>query len=239
LTTTLGSNPEPERTDPDFWDTKHPEAPVVYAGRPCPGRTFHFDVDVRRFIWADDVVLSRFIQSGDPWMKRARDLSDPDAIAQFVQQWAVSGIVYTSDKTLVDTWTEFWLFPGETLVRHQGDCEDGAILIASLCLNLGIPADRIRVAAGTVRAGAGAATGGHAWATYRRTTDDEWIALDWCYYEDADTRVQDKVRLKDRDEYFGGDRVWFSFNHLKAWSHERSVTIGGRVYNPADWKGRP
>ncbi len=141
------------------------------------------------------------------------------------QRWVAEQIQYVSDATLTTGWTECWLFPVETVSRRKGDCEDGAILIASLCRCLGIPADRIRVAAGTVRAGENAETGGHAWATYRRQSDDEWTILDWCFYEDSQTPVAAKPLQKENRPYFFGDEVWFSFNDQYAWSHRRDLNI--------------
>jgi len=227
--TEFRKSPDPETIPAEYWDTKHPKAPIIYEGRSIPGTRIQYPVDVRRFIWAPDVILDAFSRSGDPWMEAAREASGPDIVAWMIQKWVVQNIVYVGDEDLSPDRGEFWLFPAETLKRRRGDCEDGAILTVSLCLALGIPADRIRVAAGWVDPGRGAAAGGHAWATYRRESDDAWVALDWCYYPDADVQVPNKIPLKGRDEYFAGDRVWFSFNHLHAWTHESAVSLKGRI----------
>jgi len=224
--TRFKKSPDPVLSE--YWDNKHPTAPVVYNGRTIPGMNVAYPMDVRRFIWGDDVVLGDMIDSGDRYLDKALAADSMDTVAFMVQKAVVRSIQYVADKSLDPERNEFWLFPGETRLRCKGDCEDGAILIASLCLNLGIPPDRIRVAAGTVKTGR-TETGGHAWATYRRESDDEWVALDWCFHVDDLTRVKDKKPLKDMDPYFGGNLVWFSFNNLHAWSHEEDIAIEGRI----------
>lgn len=211
-----------------FWDTKHPEAPITYEGRPLPGSRTSYLLDVRRFVWADDVVLKSFLKTcPDREIQEARAATTVDAAAWAIQKWTARAIRYVGDESIGSP--EFWLFPAETLVRRKGDCEDGAILTVSLCRALGIPDARIRVAAGLVSAGSGADSGGHAWATLRRECDDEWVALDWCYLPDPETPVAGKIPLKARTEYFGGGQVWFSFHDLKAWTHEEDLIVKGRL----------
>jgi len=218
---------------PSVWDDKHPKAPVIYAGRPLPGQAAGgvLEMDVRRFIWPPgDVILEKLLASGyDPYLRAAKECmekGDVDNAAWMVQKFAVAALRYVADETIGSP--EFWLFPGETLGLRRGDCEDGAILIVSMCRAIGIPSWRIRVAAGMVDPGRGAAQGGHAWATFLRS-DSEWVALDWCYYEDSETQMNQKSPINHRAEYFAGTQVWFSFNDENAWSHERAVQIRGRV----------
>jgi len=215
--------------DAEFWNDKHPRAPIVYEGRPIPGSTRMFAMDVRRFFWSDDVVLQGILSGAA--FDNARAATDNDARAYFVQVAVCRMIQYVGDETIQGKQIqEFWTFPAETIARRVGDCEDGAILIASLCANLGIPLHRIRVAAGMVRPGAGAADGGHAWATYLRESDNEWIALDWCYFSDESSPVKDKLPVRLRPEYHFGNRVWFSFNDLYSWTHEPDgLRLSGRV----------
>ena len=217
----------------DFWDHKHPTAPIRYNGRTIPGTTTHFALDVRHFVWASDVILADLVRGPDRLLGEAAKTDDPDRAAWMVQRWAVENLVYTSDKTLTEGRAEFWLFPGETLARKKDDCEGGACLIASLLRVLGIPGDRVRVAAGFVDPGQGAAAGGHAWACYRRLSDEQWVALDWCYYQDSLVAVQEKEPQKTRAQYFNAERIWFSFNDSHAWSHDRDFAMGGRVHGMA------
>jgi hypothetical protein len=215
---------------PSIWDDKHPKAPVVYEGRPLPGTAKAFEMDVRRFIYPPgDVVLDRLLGSFDPDLGLARasvKCGDIDAAAWAIQIFVCRILRYVGDDKLGAP--EFWLFPAEALGLRRGDCEDGAILTASLCRAVGIPDWRIRVAAGLVNPGRGAEQGGHAWATYLRA-DQTWIALDWCFYADPQTHMDKKLPIAQRSEYIFGNQIWFSFNDVKAWSHEGEVRIRGRV----------
>ena len=112
---------------------------------------------------------------------------------------------------------EYWQFPFETLSCNVGDCEDGALLIASLAINSGVvPAFRIRVVAGMVQPEPTAPQGGHAYISYLRESDNQWVVVDWCYYEDSAIPVPQKQILKNNVVY---KDVWFSFNHLHSWSN--------------------
>lgn len=94
-----------------------------------------------------------------------------DEIALQAARWVSNNITYTADVT--DTWNN----AVTTLVNGYGDCEDGAILQASLMLNSGVDTSRVRVYIGTYMSGA--TTTGHAWLEYRRQSDNQWVALDW------------------------------------------------------------
>jgi len=112
-----------------------------------------------------------------------------DEKVRLIQAWVVNNIVYTEDK---DQWgyDELWQPPLVTMATRKGDCEDGAFLIMSLALNAGVDPDRLRFYGGSVKAGAGAATGGHGWVAYRRESDNEWVIADYSY--NPDLRVMDK-----------------------------------------------
>ena len=100
----------------------------------------------------------------------------PDAKALALVRYVSNLLTYTSDSAsgIGDRWT--CALP--TLQRKYGDCEDGAILLHSLMLAAGIDPGRIRTAMGTVLTTALVEIG-HAWVMYRRTTDEEWIPLEW------------------------------------------------------------
>ncbi len=94
-----------------------------------------------------------------------------DEIALQVAKWVANNITYTADVT--DTWNN----AATTLVKGYGDCEDGAILQASLMLNSGVEPSRVRVYIGTYMTGG--VSSGHAWLEYRRQSDNQWVELDW------------------------------------------------------------
>ena len=120
-----------------------------------------------------------------------------------IARWVQNHIQYISDQENYGT-SEFWAPAIFTLMRGSGDCEDGAFLIASLALNSGVPADRIRFYGGFVDAGAGAPSGGHGWVGYLRESDNKWVAVDYSYYPNPNVASLPPMSedLKYRDDYF-------------------------------------
>ena len=206
----MATSTDLELSREEHYHSKYPVVNKDYAGRPLPGtKDQRYFVDIRHFVWADDYFLAEMTESMS---------KDFDTLALEAQQHVVKKIRYVGDDTL--GCPEYWLFPQETICRGVGDCEDGAILMASLIMN-GLPAAerwRVRVAAGWVQAAPTAPKGGHAYVAYCRESDDQWVILDWCYLEDSRVAVKDKPLAKDKAEYLD---VWFSFNHLYSWSHEK------------------
>lgn len=204
--------------DKEYWHNKHPVVDQTYNGRPLPnGKSY--SMDVRNFIWPDDVILKTIIKGE----KLEKDSFDESALA--VQRYVVKHLKYTSDKKLGRS--EYWMFPIETLLMAKDDCEGGACLIASLLCNI-LPVKehwRVRVAAGWVQESPTAPQGGHGYCTYCRMTDSEWVALDWCYFEDSRIRVADKRLHKNNVRY---KDIWFSFNRMYSYSHTK-FDLTGRV----------
>ena len=120
-----------------------------------------------------------------------------------IARWVQNHIRYMED---IDSYgyDEFWAPPIFTLTKGTGDCEDGAFLIVSLALNSGVPESRLRMYGGEVKAGEGAATGGHGWVGYRRESDNEWIPVDYSYYPDPNVSLIKPMSEDDRyiDDYF-------------------------------------
>lgn len=206
--------------DKAYWEAKHPIVDQLYDGRPLPGTTRFSDWDVRHFVWADDARLRAIIAASD-----IVAVGDIDETVHHAQQWVCNRLKYVGDERF--RVPEYFMFPGETLDLKTGDCEDGALLIASLALNA-IPAEdswRVRVAAGFVLAGKGASEGGHAYCVYCRQADNEWVAMDWCYDADPKVPTARKPIIKNVPQYRA---VWFSFNHEHSWSH-MDFRASGRV----------
>ena len=116
-----------------------------------------------------------------------------------IQRWVVENIAYEEDKAQYGI-GELWVPPVMLLSSMKGDCEDGAFLIMSLALNAGVDPDKLRFYAGVVRAGEGAATGGHGWVAYRRSIDREWVTIDFSYYPDL-RPMDDRIPMKDDTRY--------------------------------------
>jgi transglutaminase-like putative cysteine protease len=155
-------------------------------------------VDYTHYLQLGNFTVKKLAQS----IVSARD-SD-DVKAGKLRDWVQENITYADDfKTYGQS--EYWALPSMTLRREQGDCEDGAFLLASMMLAVGVDTDRVRVYGGFVSDGTIEATGGHAWVAYKRETDEEWVALDWCYYPTDDSVQERQTLAQDQrymDDYF-------------------------------------
>ena len=208
--------------DMAYWRSKHPIVRQTYNGRPLPNGA-RYEIDVRHFVWDRDVRLADVILTAPT---TGVSLS---VLALECQRWVCNNITYARDTTIGAS--EYWLFPGETFEMRHGDCEDGACLMASLLTICLPPAERwrVRVSAGLVAAGQNAELGGHAYCTFCRPEDNEWVILDWCYHADPSVIVPYKPRARDVALY---KDVWFSFNSEYAWAH-KTLELGGRLAGKA------
>ena len=204
----------------NFWNTKHPFNPVIYTGRAIPAicptcknntLTEQLKIDVKTMLNFDDNLAKEIIHQNN--LKG----SNLDETIQNIQKWVVQNIKYIGDDLSQGT-MEYWQFPFETLAARNGDCEDGALLIATLAINAGVPPFRIRVVAGNVQEAPTAPEGGHGYVCYLRESDNQWVVVDWCYFEDSNTSVKDKILLKDNSYY---KKMWFSFNNQFSWCNEQ------------------
>lgn len=132
--------------------------------------------------------------------------SDTDDVKMYkIEQWVQDNIKYVSDTNNYGT-EELWVYPTVTLRKRSGDCEDGAFLMHSLALHAGISPEKLRTYGGLVYADQwGLTTGGHAWTAYKRSTDNEWVITDWCYWA-KDTPISEREPMSDDfkyiDDYF-------------------------------------
>lgn len=204
----------------EYWNNKWPKGPIIYNGRVLKNSKDPIGIDVRNFIEKDDEVVKNILKSNN----LIKDNFDNTALA--IQKWVVSYLTYKGDDENIQV-PEYWQFPFETLYSKVGDCEDGAILIASLCENSGIPVWRIKVAAGWVQPEPTAPQGGHGYCLYL-ADDAEWRILDWCYYEDSTIPIKDKPLAKNGGQKNSYKQVWFSFNSQYSWT-QNALQLGNRV----------
>ena len=170
----------------EYWNNKHPKQNITYKRSETDGL---YQIDVRNYFTAFDSSIP--MVDGD-----SNDTKALNAL-KFIR----SNIRYVSDKSSYAL-DEYWAYSYQTLKRRLGDCEDGAILMANITLKSGIPYWRIRLNAGDVKGG------GHAYVTYCRETDNQFVVLDWCYwYKHLDIKDR-KLHSEERD-YYG---IWFSWN---------------------------
>ncbi|MDM8560025.1 transglutaminase-like domain-containing protein [Candidatus Parabeggiatoa sp. HSG14] len=223
--------------DANFWNNKWQQSPITYGGRALRGSTERILCDVKGFITVNDAFLSEIIRD-----YRLRKYT-PNETVHAIQNFVVRFLDYVGDDESSEC-SEFWQFPFETLQSRIGDCEDGAILMASLMIQAGVPAYRIKVCAGFVQESPTAPEGGHAYCVYladRGEDSQDWVVIDWCYYEDSDTPPEYKPLAKN-----GGYRscykdIWFTFNNEFSWnqgsleieprriSRNRSAPLKGEV----------
>lgn len=196
--------------DKSYWDNKWRKSPVIYKGRVLRGDKERISVDAKAFITEEDEMLRKIISRN---RLRKRNFDDT---ALAIQQWVVRFLTYKYDDENSNA-PEFWQFPFETLHSNIGDCEDGAILIASLMINAGVPPWRVKVAAGYVQSSPTAPQGGHAYCLYL-ANDNNWRILDWCYHQDSRTRIQDKPLAKDGGQRNAYKDIWFTFNSEHSWA---------------------
>jgi hypothetical protein len=169
-----------------YWNTKRPKTTWLYPGRHLYNdESSRIPVDPRIFFQTDRTIPG---VSG----------SGNDVRANNCLKKVISTITYTRD---VKSGGEYWQFPFETIRRKKGDCEDGAILMANMMINSGIPYWRIRLNAGMVQGG------GHAYVTYLREEDNQWYVMDWCYWPSE--AVDFKKTWNSAEKYFG---IWGSWN---------------------------
>jgi hypothetical protein len=192
------------------FDSRFPLKRITYQGRyiKSKGNDIRLNLDVRNFIQYNDNFVYNFAKVA------GATTGTIDQRAHRIQQAVCNYITYTSDE-INEGYTEFWQFPSETLALRCGDCEDGAILMASAMAAADIPLTKIRIFAGYVKTGNPQQPwGGHGYVVYLRNSDTMPVVLDWCYRADPNIPVTKKPTIYQNTNY--GD-VWFSFNHQYSW----------------------
>lgn len=81
-------------------------------------------IDVRKFFITDG-SLAKYMP--------------PNEHPEDLLNWVNSHIAYVPETV------DFWSYPDETVARRNGDCEDGAILLANLLLQAGYPYYKILI----------------------------------------------------------------------------------------------
>ncbi|MFX1304342.1 MAG: DUF4332 domain-containing protein, partial [Promethearchaeota archaeon] len=202
---------------PDYWNNKWETSPIIYTGRALRAEVYkkQIDVDVKAFIKKNDAILWHVItQVG---LRR----ETPNETAFVIQNFVCNFLKYKYDDITADI-PEFWLFPFESIQAEIGDCEDGAILIAALLINAGIPSWRVKVCAAEVIADpifapSETEVGGHAYCIYLADRPDserklEWVILDWCYLQDPEVPIEEKPLARDGGTEGAYKDVLFTFN---------------------------
>jgi len=218
---------------PDYWNSKWDTAPIIYTGRALRGESYNkqIDVDVKAFIKRNDAILWHVLTQ----LNLRKDTPNDTALA--IQNFVCNFLKYKYDD-IASECPEFWLFPFEAVQSEIGDCEDGAILIAGLLINAGIPSWRVKVCAAQVMADpifapSDSELGGHAYCIYLADRPDserklEWVILDWCYLQDPEILITEKPLARNGGTEDAYRDIWFTFNDLYSWA-QSSFEVGSRI----------
>jgi predicted transglutaminase-like cysteine proteinase len=176
----------------DHWNNRYPKINQNYSKYE---NKLTYSIDVRDFFTPYD--------SNIPTVSGATN----DEKALNGLKYVINNVTYVPDKTNFG-YDEYWAWAFETLTRKKGDCEDGAILLANILVNSGVPYWRVRLNAGSVNGG------GHCYLTYCRETDNQFVVLDWCYWPNSKPVAErllhsQEQNYDDPSKNFG---IWFSWN---------------------------
>jgi hypothetical protein len=208
---------------PDYWNNKWEKAPIIYTGRALRAEAYkkQIDADVKTFIKKDDAILWHVIT------QLGLRKETPNETALAIQNFVCKFLKYKYDDLTAEV-EEFWLFPFESIQSEVGDCEDGAILIAALLINAGIPSWRVKVTAAEVIADpifspSDTEVGGHSYCLYLADRPDsdrklEWVILDWCYLQDPEVPIEKKPLARDGGTEEAYKDVLFTFNDEYSWA---------------------
>lgn len=220
----------------DYWNNKWDTAPIIYTGRALRGESYNkqIDVDVKAFIKRNDAILWHVLTQ----IGLRKDTPNDTALA--IQNFVCNFLKYKYDD-LASECPEFWLFPFEAIQSEIGDCEDGAILIAGLLINAGVPSWRVKVCAAQVMADpvfapSDTELGGHAYCIYLADRPDsdrklEWVILDWCYLQDPEVPIEDKPLARNGGTEGAYRDIWFTFNNDNSYAQSSFEVKEGRISN--------
>ena len=195
---------------------------IVPSSRPPVGyRTGGYDIDVREFLVSErnavlrralDIDIKKYTKTlkGSDWaLFTARSPGSFDHRAHVITEYVSECINY-----LPTTGLDPWQFPDETLHLKSGDCEDRALLIASLLLASGISTFNVRVALGKFRAWFGKKyeDHDHVWVMYKNESG-KWEVIEPARTKALDQKTQRRKTLPGRAEYI----PHFLFNDSHLW----------------------
>jgi len=183
-----------------YWLSKHQKKFINYERTETDGKHF---IDVRSFFMPN----YRY-----PKLKG----KSHDETALKCLKWVIKNIRYVADASIYG-FTEYWAFAYQTLKWKKGDCEDGAVLLANMLIHNGVPFWRVRINAGWVKLPRSKDKVGHAYLTYCRESDDQWVVLDWCYYTST-KKISERSLHKDKRRYYS---IWWSADKEQAYGNKR------------------
>lgn len=228
---------------------------IVPSNRPAVGSRRHYDIDVREFLLTErnEVMrrtvheeLRRFVQcrpDGDWARFQSRAAGAFDYRASVVADFVAQRIAYPQAKsgkrkgdktkgrgTRGGAGEDPWQFPDETLTLGTGDCEDRALLIASLLLASGVSSFHVRVALGEMVVGD--RRHDHAWVVYK-SENGQWTVVD---PPPASLRIAAAERRREVPEPPRYE-PYFLFNDVHLWAVRRPDHDGRlRDWLQGEWR---
>ena len=146
--------------------------PVIPKTRKVIGSDTQYDIDVREFMTSvDNAVVKRTLDKIKEKITLAehRELFSARKEGAFdfkilvLKEYISDEIEYVDKNRAFDN----WMFPDETITLKKGDCEDRAILLASLMLASGISSYNVRLCFGKISEIETGKTFDHVWVMYK------------------------------------------------------------------------
>lgn len=206
---------------------------VVPSSRKAIGSQRPYDIDVREFLLSErNEVMRRTIKEDlrrhvacmpdRDWDRfNSRSEGSFDYRVRVIADFVAEKISYPapaprgSRRGAVTVAKDPWQFPDETLVIGAGDCEDRALLIASLLLAAGISSFHVRVALGKMTANGRKKD--HVWVMYKNESG-QWTVVDPAPTEDRVAAASARsTKTTEPPSY----EPYFLFNDVHLWSIRR------------------
>lgn len=195
---------------------RYARADIEYSGRFAGNKDNRYSMDVKAFCTQgmNDGKIIKRVNRGNCHVKdimREKQLEFHKACDIAVMRVSnVFGCSYAFDSTTWNT-PEFWMFASETEAMGRGDCEDMAIWRYVGCRIAGIPAEMLRVAAGTTFSLEGHAT------NFYFASDLKWHHINSTSNYGPSQDVKDLPVTKQSSDKLNLKDVWFSFNEDMTW----------------------
>jgi len=206
---------------------------IVSSSRPPIGAARgSYDIDVREFLVTEcNAVMRRTLEKdiyafverlpGANWnLFRSRGPGAFDHRAHIITEFVATRIVYRYTDGL-----DPWQFPDETLALKSGDCEDRALLIASLLLASGVSSFNVRVALGKFRAWRVGKHEDidHVWVMYKNEAGN-WQVIEPASARKVSGGVASKQPMPDASEYI----PYYLFNDAHLWQMQHPSVYAGK-----------
>lgn len=203
-------NTEDQRAE--YWNNHFKKRAVVYTAEEKYKR------DVRTYLIDKSDLLM------DVLVKNNLISNDIYETIYNIEQWVIKNIRYKSDP---NTGMDYWKEGEYTLQDSFGDCEDGNMLIKSLCLVAKIPDYMVKVVAGYVEDPNNEKnTVGHCYCIVL-TEESKWVISDFCYFP---TTLKINKRIEHKVDKRYNKPIWFTFTKEFGFADEE-INIEGRIRN--------